>query len=350
MEYIGFILKDDAFNFCKNVFMKMGLSEENAKIVSDHLVIASLRGVDSHGLTRILPYVIGLEKGIVNPNPKIKILKEKESIVLMDGDNALGQIPAFKAMNIVIEKAIKTGIGIASLKNIGHVGMLAYYGLKISEKNLIGMICTSGPSRVVPWGGKKRLLGTNPICFSFPFKNGKAIILDIATSIVASFKIKLMAERGEKVPLGMILDKNGNPTTNPKDYINGGALMPFGEYKGYGLAIAVEILSSLLSGAPHTIHIADSPAAQGGLFIEAININAFRPYEEYIKDLEEIVNLIKSCPLLNGFNEILLPGELEERIYEKRIKEGIPIHESTWKEFKIVSEKLKIDLPKIIMK
>ncbi|MEM2083889.1 MAG: Ldh family oxidoreductase, partial [Nitrososphaerota archaeon] len=152
---------------------------------------------------------------------------------------------------------------------------------------------------------------------------------------------------GESVPIGMILDKNGKPTTNPKDYINGGALLPFGEYKGYGLAIAIEILSSLLSGAPHTIHIADSPAAQGGLFIEAINIEAFRPYEEYIKDLEEIVNLIKSCPLLNGFNEILLPGELEYRTYKKRIEEGIPMHEDTWKEFKIVSEKLKIDLPKL---
>lgn len=347
MEYIGFISKNDAFDFCKNVFMKMNFSKENAEIISDHLVTASLRGVDSHGLTRILPYVIGLEKGIVNPNPKIKILKEKGSIVLIDGNNALGQIPAIKATNIAIEKAMKTGVGIASVKNIGHVGMLAYYGLKISERKFSGIICTSGPSRVVPWGGRKRLLGTNPICFSFPFKNGKNIILDIATSITASFKIKLMAQRGESVPIGLILDKNGNPTTNPKDFIKGGALMPFGEYKGYGLAIAVEILSSLLSSAPHTIHILDSPAAQGGLFIEAINIEAFRPYEEYIKDLEEITNLIKSCPLLNGFNEILLPGELEERIYKKRMKEGIPIHESTWEEFKKVSEKLKIELPKI---
>lgn len=348
LSYVGFLSKDQALDFCKKVFMKMNLSEKDAKIVADHLVTASLRGVDSHGLARVLPYVRGLEQGFTNPRPKIRVLRETASVALIDGDKALGQIAGFKATNLAIKKAMDTGVGVISVKNIGHVGMLAYYGLRISEKNLIGVIFTSGPPRVAPWGGRKRLLGTNPICFSFPSENGKPIVLDISTSVVASFKVMLMAKRGEKVPKGWILDKDGNPTDDPKDYVDGGALMPLGGHKGYGLAVAVEILASILSGAPHTIHIESRPGiGQGGLFVEAIQIESFRPYREYIKDLREFTSLIKSCPLANGFNEILLPGELEERIYEKRIREGIPIDESIWADLKAVSEKLGIDLPRL---
>jgi LDH2 family malate/lactate/ureidoglycolate dehydrogenase len=347
--YIGKILAKDLFSFCVDLFSKVGVPRKDAEVVSEHLVLANLRGVDSHGaLVRVPRYLPDIQSGQINLSPNVKLVKETVSTGLMDGDNGLGQVVAMKATELAIEKAETTGVGIVGAKNISHAGMLARYTLKVVERGLFGLACTNAPPFVVPWGGARPIFGANPICIGFPLEKEKSIVLDMATSSVSAGKIVVMAAKGEKMPEGWALDKHGKPTTDPKAFLDGGMLLPFGGYKGYGLSLSVEAIAGVLIGAPFSIHIRPGWATQGGFIVEALKIDAFRPYEEYTKDMLEFESLIESCPLAEGSKEILLPGVLENREYERRSKDGIPVDEESWKALKKVSDDLVIRLPDLI--
>ncbi len=344
-KFVGRISAEDLYNFCFDSFSKVGVSRKGAKIVSDHLVVADLRGVDSHGaLFRMPRYLSEIEKGLINPKPKIKLVKETASTALMDGDNCLGQVAAMKATELAIKKAKATGVGIIGATNINHVGSLAYYMLKVVSQALIGFALTVTDPTVAPWGGRKRIFGTNPLSISFPIDEKTSIILDMATSASSEGKIAVAAARNEKIPRGVALDKNGGETTGPKAYFDGGALLPFGGYKGYGLSLSVEILAGVLIG-PRGMHIRPSWASQGGFLIEVIGINRFKPHEKYKEEMLNLKKSIKSCPLAEGFKEILLPGERASREHRRRLKEGIPVDEESWDSLKKISGDLGIKLP-----
>ena len=273
-----------------------------------------------------------------------KIIREKPTTLLIDGGNGLGIPVAAKATRRVIEKAKKMGVAAASVRNLGHVGMLAYYTLKVAEKSLIGLATANSPARVAPWGGANAILGTNPISFSFP-SGDHPITIDMATSSMASFKIRLAALRGERIPEGVALSREGKPTTDPREAVKG-FLLPFGAYKGYGLSLIVEILSAAISGAQLSKFVFRHPSTQGGFFIMAIDPAAFRSYEEYEAEVRELTNLVKSCPPAYGFDEVLLPGEPERRVYEERVRRGVPIDREIWESLAEVSKQLGVSLPK----
>jgi LDH2 family malate/lactate/ureidoglycolate dehydrogenase len=345
-NYIGRVSANALFSFCVTVFSKVGVPRKEAELVSEHLVLADLRGVDSHGaLIRIPHYLRGIKEGLINPRPNVRLVKETTSTALVDGDNCLGQVAAMRATELAAEKAKVTGVGVVGARNINHVGMLSHYALRAIGQGLFAMVYATSPPIVAPVGSKKPLLGSNPLCIGFPIDEKTSIILDMATSTVAAGKIAMATGRGERIPEGWALDKQGRPTTDPKAYLEGGMLLPFGGYKGYGLSLAIEALAGILIGAPYSIYIKRGWATQGGFVIEALDIDAFRPYEAYKRDMLDLLKLVKSCPLAEGFDEILLPGELESREHERRSRDGVPVYKEPWEDLRKVSEDLGVELP-----
>ncbi|MEM2575671.1 MAG: Ldh family oxidoreductase [Sulfolobales archaeon] len=344
-EYVK-VLPDDLRKFTALCFMRYGVSPDDAELIADHLVLANLRGVDSHGVIRIPYYTEGIKKGLVKEKAEIKIVNESETTAVIDGGNYLGIPVATRATEIAIKKAKSSGLAAVGARNLGHVGMLAYYTLKIAKNALIGLVTVNAPARVAPWGGAQALFGTNPISFSFP-TSGKPIVVDMATSAIAAFKIRLAALKGEKIPEGIALTRDGRPTTDPKEAYEG-ILLPFGTYKGYAVSLVVEVLSAVLSGGILSKYVFNHPSTQGGFFVLAIDPARFRGFDEYLRDIDSLVKLIKACPPTQGFDEVLVPGEPEDRKYEDRIKNGIPIDMSTWKLLVDVAKELNVELPKTL--
>ena len=331
----------EAQDFCAECFEKYGVPRGDAENIADNLVMANLRGVDSHGIIRIPFYIEGINKGFVQRSSDVRVLEESANISMLDGGNGLGIPAATKATELAIDKAKSTGVGVVGVRNLGHVGMLAYYMKKVIGQGFIGFSCVNAPAVMIPWGGKEKIFGTNPMSVGFPIDEGNSIILDMATSGIARFKIMVAALRGKEIPKGVALNKQGKPTTDPKEALEG-FLLPFGGYKGYGLVLAIEVLSSALLGALQSKYIEVHPSTQGGFFITVIDISRFRDYEEYKKDVLHLIGNVKSCPVMDGFTEILIPGEIEEREAEERMRDGIPIEDATWKELINLAKELNI--------
>lgn len=330
-----------ARDFCAECFEKLDVSREDAENIADNLVMANLRGVDSHGIIRIPYYADGLRKDFVRAGSDIQVVEESPSITMLDGGKGLGIPVATKATDLAIEKARATGVGVVGVRNLGHVGMLAYYMKKTIRHGFIGFACVNAPAVMIPWGGVENMFGTNPLCVGFPMDEGNSIILDMATSGMARFKIMVAALRDKAIPEGVALDKQGQPTTSPQEALEG-FLLPFGGYKGYGLVLAIEVLTSALLGALQSKDIELHASTQGGFFISVIDISRFRDYAEYQKDVLHLVGNVKSSPLADGFTEIFVPGEIEEREAERRTRDGIPVEDTTWQELIKLAKELNI--------
>ncbi len=333
----------DLYRFTIECFVKVGVPISDAELIADHLVLANLRGVDSHGVIRIPYYIEGIRMGYVKAKSEIKIVREGGGTALIDGCGGLGIPVAVRATDIAIDKAKAIGIAAVAVKNLGHVGMLAYYTLRIAKNNLIGLATVNGPPFVAPWGGAQKIFGTNPLSIAFP-SHDKPIVIDMATSAIASFKLKLAAMKGEKIPEGIALTKDGKPTTNPEEAYEG-ILLPFGGYKGYAISLVVEILSAIVSGGALSKYVPRHPSTQGGFFVLAINPMAFRDYSGYLADIKDLIHTIKTCPPAQGFTEVLIPGEPEDRNYSTRIRDGIPIDLETWRILTELAKELGVEPP-----
>jgi LDH2 family malate/lactate/ureidoglycolate dehydrogenase len=334
----------EAQDFCAECFEKYGVPMADAESIADSLVMANLRGVDSHGIIRIPYYIEGIHKGFVQRSSDVRTIEDSPSMSMLDGGNGLGIPVATKATDLAIDKAKATGVGVVGVRNLGHAGMLAYYMKKVVEQGFIGFTCVNAPAVMIPWGGKENMFGTNPLCIGFPMDKGNPVILDMATSGIARFKITVAARRDKEIPEGVALDKHGKPTTDAKEALEG-FMLPFGGYKGYGLVLAVEVLSSALLGGLQGKYIEKHPSTQGGFFITVIDIRRLRDYEEYKKDMAHLIGNVKSCPPMDGFTEVLIPGEPEDREAEKRASDGIPIEDTTWSELVSLAKELNIKPP-----
>jgi len=341
---MSFISAPDLREFTKVVFIKAGVKAAHAETVAHHLVQANLRGVDSHGVARIPYYLSGIRLREVNVDPKIRTITDSKATALVDGDFALGQVAGKYATELATRKASEFGVGVVGVKRTSHVGMLAYYGMMIAERRMVGQVFTDSPPFMAAAGGKKPVLGTNPVCITFPYDGAGPVVLDMATSESAAFKIMSAASRGESIPEGWALDRNGNPTTSPKEALEG-ALLPFGGYKGYGLAVAVELFSSVLLGAEWSTRVKMAYYTEGGLYVQAVDVSHFRPYEEYLHDMKEVVKGIKTSGKGKARDEVYLPGEKEAITAAERSAHGIPIDAGLKKELAKVSEELGVPLP-----
>ncbi|MCS7108842.1 MAG: Ldh family oxidoreductase [Sulfolobales archaeon] len=323
------------------VFKSLNVGVEHAEVIADSLVNSNLRCVDSHGVSRGLDFINGIKVGEINPRPNIRVLKESEISVLIDGDRGIGIPIAHEVTMRVIDKAKKYGVGVGAARNLWNVGALAYYVMKVANEGLIGISFANSKARIGIPGIKSALVGTNPIAFAIPTGDGP-IVLDMALSTVAVGKIVLAARKGEKIPEGWAVTKEGKPTTDPKEALEG-YLTPMGGYKGLGLAIIVDILSGIFVGAPYSLIISGKgPYTQGGFVIMGLSPKLFRSYEEFIHDVKSYVETLKSLPKEAGV-EVLMPGEPEARCYDERVVKGVPLDDGVWEQLVKVMKELGVN-------
>jgi len=333
-----------------DIFIAAGAPRDEAELVANLLVEANLTGHDSHGVIRISNYVKGIRMGAVRPGARIELVRETPSTALIDGGWGFGQVVAVKAMEIAIEKAKKCNISVVGVKNCQHVGRLNTYSEMALKHDMIGITSVNSNSYVAPFGGRSKQLGTNPLCFAIPADKEAPFVLDMATAVWAHGKIMVRAARGEKLPEGVLLDLDGNPTTDPTWYEKGGAILPFGGpvgYKGYGLSLLVELLTGALNeaGCSTSDEYRSRPFYGGnGVFMLVINISSMTDIVAFKERADKLFRAVKESALAKGSEEILIPGEIERRRRQKNLQEGVYIEERTWSQLQTVATELGTDL------
>lgn len=327
--------------FCERTFQHFGVPADDARVAADVLLRADLRGIDSHGVARLVTYVDMLELGRINPKPKPFVVRETPSTATYDGDNGLGLVVGPKANALAMEKAKACGSGWVSVRNTNHYGIAGWYVLEALKHDLIGWAMTNSTKLVAPLWGAERMLGTNPIAIAFPGKEEPPIVIDLATCAAAYGKIEIAKRRGEPVPSGWAIDKSGAVTTDPQGMIDGGALLPLGSdrehggHKGYALALMVDVLSAVLSGAnwgPFTPPFAlrqEVPARSVGKgighFFGALRIDGFVDPDEFKRQIDDLVRTFRATKPAPGTEGPLLPGDPERACVTDRAKHGIPL-------------------------
>jgi len=334
---------EDLMDFVTSIFVKLGVPEEHARWTADNLVTADLRGIGSHGVARLKRYVDGIVNGAVKTNPNIQVVREGPAYALIDGDSGLGQVVGRKAMELAIKKAKRNVFGAVGILHCNHIGRLGAYAQKAAEKNLIGIVaCNASPAWVAPYGGKTRMLGTNPVSIAIPTGGEEPFLMDFATSIVAEGKVRVKFHEGKDIPEGWVIDKNGRPTTKPGDLYDGGALLSFGGHKGYAISLAIDLICGALTGAG--CMVGSKTWIGNGVFMMAIDVEGFTSLDVYTKRVRDALNLVRSTPPAEGFAKVMVPGEPEFESKKKRLKEGIPIPDPIWDEIKKVASEFGVDI------
>ena len=320
-----------------------GASAEEAEVVARHVVGANLAGHDSHGVIQVPTYIERVKRGHIVPGAPFDVVSETPSTLVADGHWGFGYVVSERAMRLVIEKARGQGAAAATVYRQSHVGRVADYPLMAAREGMIGlMTADSGRTSkaVAPFGGREPRLGTNPICVAVPSDLDGPLFIDMATSAVAAGKVELAAARGLPIPEGWVVDAAGAPATDP-DALRGqgGALLPLGGsegYKGYGLSVIVEILSGVLTGLgfghdPRGFH-------NDGCFMAVFDVAAFRPLDEFKRQVAELAGYLKASKRATGFDEILYPGEIEHRNARRRLQEGVYVEDATWGKLAAIAE------------
>jgi len=335
----------------EEIFRKLGVKEEDSAILTDSLIEANLRGIDTHGITRMLTvYAKRIRAGVMNPVTEAKIVRERASTALIDGRNGIGQVVSHFAMNKAIEKAKTTGTAFVATTHSNHYGAAAYWAMMALDNGMIGFSSTNAPATVAPTGGKIAMLGTNPFAVAIPAGEEKPFVLDLATTVVARGRIVLYAKKGKPLEPGWAFDETGRPTTDAQAALKG-LLAPIGGYKGYGIALAVDMLSGVLTGSNYGSHfpgfLADNlkdPTDVGSVFA-AISIDSFMDLADFRKGMDEAIREIKNCEKAEGVKRIYIPGEIEMETKAERLAKGIPIPEGVVKEFEALGEELGVAFP-----
>ncbi len=314
--------------FCIDMFIKAGVDQKEAEIISDTLMFAELRNVQSHGIVRLPTYIERMENGVVNQNANMKFINNNAAAVaVLDADNGMGQVAGYKAMKQAMEIAGLYGIGMVAVKNSNHFGVASYYSMMALEKDMIGLVITNASPAIAPFGTKTPFLGTNPLTVAVPAKNGSPIVLDMSMSTVARGKIRMYAMQNKEIPLDWGLDAEGTPTSDPNEALKG-SLVPIGGVKGSGLSLVVDLLTGILTGTSMTGEVKNitdmtGPSKTSHAFM-AININSFIDAETYKNNVDSVINSIKALQP-KGDNQVFMAGEIEQNLTDKRINDGIPV-------------------------
>jgi len=342
----------DLKDFCKQAYLKVGVPEDEAEIVADLLARSDLRGVETHGVMRLPIYIQRLQKGYVQAVCKITTVKEKGSTAFCEAHGSMGHVVAHKAMGLAIQKATEHGIGWVSVKDSGHFGVAGLFPIMALQKDFIGYVVSNSAPMMFPWGGRERIIGNNPLAYAIPAGQCPPVVLDFSLGVVSSGKLILAHKKGEKIPLGWAVNKNGLPTDDPYEgYEGGGSLMPVGGHKGYGMVLVHEMLTAVLMGGKWTREIKslyeeDKTGIQGTCHsFMAIDPDCFIGRENFKKEMDRYIKSIKESAKAQNAAEILMPGEPELRTETERLKDGIPLAPATIKELAELGKSLGISLP-----
>jgi len=351
---------EQLFDFTVRVFRHFGVPEEDARTAATVLQAADLRGIDSHGVARLHSYVDMLTLGRIDPTAKVTIVRESPSTATVDGGNGLGLVVGPKANAIAMDKALAAGSGWVSVRNSNHFGIAGYYVLQALERDLIGWAMTNTTRLVAPLWGSERMIGTNPIAIAFPGLEEPAIVIDMATTAAAYGKIEIARRAGKPIPTGWAIDGSGATTTDPNAMIEGGAMLPLGSdrdrggHKGYALAVMVDILSAVLSGAnwgpfvpPFALRqeIPTRSVGKGiGHFFGALRIDAFIDKGEFKKQIDDLIRTLRTTRPAPTTNGPLIPGDPEREAEKIRRREGIPLVTAVIDELRDISQQTGIAL------
>src|ERR1700733_3510082 len=346
-------------SFTQNIFLSMGCSDKHAALAADVLLLSDLRGIDSHGVARLVGYVRLWEKNRINAKPNITIVHETPTTATVDGNAGLGLVVAPFAMKLAIKKAEQYGSGWVSVRNSNHFGIAGYHTLMAVEKDMIGFAMTNASPLVAPTFSNERMLGTNPMCYAFPAGKYPPVIIDMATSAAANGKLEIAQRLGKQVPEGWIQDATGNFTTDPHALKTGGSLLPLGSdrehgsHKGFGLSATVDILSAVLSGANYGPRVPpfvsfleppNDPVGKGiGHFVGAMRVDGFRPVDEFKAHLDNWISRFKSAATIDPSQKVIIPGDPELEAELERKKNGIPIVEAVIKDLDGLAKKFNIE-------
>jgi len=343
-------------DFVDQALQRMDVPPDDARLTAKILVEADLMGIESHGVAHLMThpsYALGFRQGLVNPRPNIRVVHETPSTALVDGDGGLGAVVGHRAMSIAIEKAKECGTGMVAVTRSRHYGAAGYYALMAVPHDMIGLATSNSPPLVAPTFGRGRMLGTNPIAVAAPVARGYPFLLDMATSVVAHGKFEMARKEGKPIPLGWGADEEGNLSTDITQIMTKGWLLPLGSmpeaasYKGYDLAMVVDILSGVLPGLGYSLHV-DYIKHVVGHFFGALRVDGFRPVEEFKEMMGEMLQAFRSAPTVAGAERVLVAGQREFEAREERLAKGIPLHPPVVGMLQRLADELGLAMPEAL--
>jgi LDH2 family malate/lactate/ureidoglycolate dehydrogenase len=333
--------------FVAQAFRAVGVPPDDAETIARLMTRIDLRGLDGHGVFRLPQYIRRIRAGGINVEPNIRIARETESTALIDGDNAVGHLAVSEAVRVAMDKAERRGVAWVGTNNSNHAGAASIYAMMPLARDMIGLyVAVGSANHLPPWGGIEMLLSTNPLACAIPGLAEPPIVLDMATTVASYGKVKMAAERGEKIPEGWMIDAEGAPLTDPAR-ADEGFLLPIGGYKGYGLALIFGLLAGTLNGAAMGRDVIDfnkddQTFTNTGQLIIALDIKAFADVETFKRNVDGVIRAMRSSPTLPGVDRIRVPGEQSDAISKERTRDGIPMPESLLAKLDGLADKLKI--------
>jgi L-2-hydroxycarboxylate dehydrogenase (NAD+) len=317
--------------FIASVLGALGLPDSDAATCAARMTESDLRGVDTHGIFRLPHYCQRIRAGGINLRPKVHPVKENAVTALVDGDNAMGQVVMTYATQLAIKKAEETGLAWVGTFNGNHAGCAAVYSTMAVAHDMVGMYMTvANGNHMPPWGGVERILGTNPVSIAIPAGKEPPIALDIATTVAAAGKVKLAAQKGETMPIGWMIDRKGQPLTDPKR-ASEGFLLPIGGYKGYGLNVVIGMLAGVLNGAAFGRNVVDftqdvATRNNSGHMVLALRVDNFQTAQAFKSEMDRVIREIRESERMENVDRIWLPGEMEFYKIRERREKGIPVN------------------------
>lgn len=339
---------EDLLDFGRTVLERFGVPAEDARETAECLVLAELRGVDSHGMVRLPVYARRLQKNVVKSRPSIMVERRYASVALVDGDNGLGPVVGTRAMETAIDLARTAGFGFVGVRRSNHFGAAAFYVEKAVRQGLIGFATSNAPPNMAAFGGKVRFLGTNPIAVAIPAGREMPLLFDASSSIAARGKIINAAHRNVPIPEGWAIDPQGRPTTDARAAL-AGAVLPFGGAKGSAISFIVDILCGVLTGASFALHLNTLENLQAeqnlGQVLCACRTDLFLPADRFAARMDEILGMLKATPPAPGVPRVLAPGELEYAAEMRHRESGVPPPEEVVRQLVDLGKQVDVEFP-----
>lgn len=335
-----------------HILSRAGVREKDARMVAESLVHADLRGIESHGLSRLPIYVQRIEAGLIEFSLPPELVTRQGATSLIDGKNQLGAVVGMAALEEAMELARQNGIGFVGVRHSNHFGSCSYYAEKAIAAGMILLVLSNAPSAMAPTGGIQPFFGTNPIAIGIPAGEEPAYLLDMATSVAARGKIALAAKTGTTIPQDWAIDADGLPTHDPHKALLG-SLLPIGGAKGYGLSMFIDILCGLLTGAAAGADVKSlydnwhDPQNIGHVFL-CIDVQRFLPVDAFLQKMDEYIREIKKVPRAAHVAEILIPGEIEQRKMAAHKQDGIPLTQTVVEDLNKLCSGYGIDLAQAV--
>lgn len=319
----------DLRRFCADVLEAEGLTRPAAQTVADALVHADLRGVGSHGITRLPIYADRLRADIVNPRPNVRVERARGAAVLVDADNGMGAPATATAIDIGLEMLADHGAVTIGIRGCNHYGAGAFFAEQATAADAAIHLYSNAPPTMAPWGAVEPYFGTNPYTFGVPAASHPPVILDMASSVVARGKIIAASQRGEDIPPGWAIDQAGNDTTDAEAALRG-SVLPFGGPKGSGIAMMADVMAGVMTGAAFGRGIGDlytemTRPQNTGASIQLIDVGVFQPADEFKRRMDRMIEEVKAMGARPGFDEVVVPGEIEARTAQRRHASGVPL-------------------------